>query len=334
MVTDEALAHYRFLFYQLLAHKAELKGLAIGAAQQNLSATGLANLVLPFPSLSEQRAVACLLGALDDKIELNRRTNETLEAMASAIFKSWFVDFDPVRAKMEGHQPFGMDPELALLFPDLFTPGSTGWIPSGWNLAAIDDCVTVVGGSTPSTKVPSFWGGTIAFATPKDMASLESFPLLQTARSITEAGLSTISSGLLPAGTVLLSSRAPIGYTGISEIPVAINQGFIAMKCDGELPSSFVLYWTRHSLPAIIANASGTTFLEISKKNFRPIQALVPPDPVLRAFEQLTSPLHRKIVNNLQESSLLGQLRDILLPKLMSGHLRVADVDKLVEGVV
>jgi type I restriction enzyme S subunit len=178
--------------------------------------------------------VVGILGSLDDKIELNRRMNETLEEMARALFKSWFVDFDPVRAKMAGHQPAGMDDETAALFPDSFEDSPLGEIPKGWSVTPIGEAVRAVGGGTPSTKELSFWeGGMHCWATPKDLSKLRGPVLLDTERKVTDAGLAKISSGLLPVGTVLLSSRAPVGYLAIAQVPVTVNQGFIAMICDG-----------------------------------------------------------------------------------------------------
>jgi len=155
--------------------------------------------------------------------------------------------------------------------------------------------------------------------------------LLDTDRKITAAGIATISSGLLPAGTVLLSSRAPIGYLAIAEVPTAINQGFIAMKCDGTLPNVFVLFWCRENMDLILGNANGSTFQEISKSNFRPIPVIVPPEPILNEFQERTEPLYRHIVENERESRTLAQLRDTLLPRLTSGELRIADVKTFVE---
>lgn len=199
--------------------------------------------------LEEQRAIAHILGILDDKIELNRKQNETLEAMARALFKAWFVDFEPVRAKMEGRWQrgqslLGLPAHLYDLFPDRLVESELGKIPQGWRYSRIGEEVSVCGGSTPSTKEPEFWeGGQHNWATPKDLSTLKFPVLLATGRKITDAGLEKISSGLLPSGTVLLSSRAPVGYLAIAEVPTAINQGFIAMKCDGALPNVFILYW-------------------------------------------------------------------------------------------
>ncbi len=124
-----------------------------------------------------------------------------------------------------------------------------------------------------------------------------------------------------------MSSRAPIGYFAITEVPLAVNQGFIAMVCDKSLPSHYVLRWTRENLELILGNANGTTFLEISKANFRPLKCLVPPRQILDCFGRLVEPLRARVVANLQESVTLANVRDTLLPKLLSGEIRVNDAD-------
>jgi type I restriction enzyme S subunit len=277
-----------------------------GTAIPHISPAQIRAFRFPLPSLAEQRAIAQILGALDDKIDLNRRMNETLEAMARALFKSWFVDFEP----------FG------------------GVMPDGWRISTIGEEVTVFGGSTPNTKVSGFWeGGTHHWTTPKDLSALAFPVLLDTERKITDAGLTKISSALLPAGTVLLSSRAPIGYLAITEIPTAINQGFIAMKCDGALSNVFVLQWCRANMDAIVGNANGSTFPEISKRNFRPLKITVPPQSVMADFNAQANALHQRIVANECESRTLAALRDTLLPRLLSGKLRVKEAAEIAEGI-
>ena len=259
-----------------------------------LSLTDQRRLFVTLPPLEVQEAIASMLGALDDKIELNRRMNVTLEELAQTIFKSWFVDAAATK------------------------------LPKGWRESTIGEEVRVVGGSTPSTTKPEFWaGGTHHWATPKDLAPLDSPVLLNTERKITELGLEQIGSGLLPVGTVLLSSRAPIGYMAIAEVPVAVNQGFIAMICSGSLPNHYVRLWTKQNMEAIKGRANGTTFMEISKSNFRTLPVLVPPQSLLDEFQRQVEPLHRRVVSNLEESRTLAELRDALLPKLLSGELRV-----------
>ena len=326
-VTPQPGLDTTFFFYLLRYLKPNFIGIA-----RNKQTTGLGhvtkrdlkNLRVARPDLSEQRAIAHILGTLDDKIELNRRMNETLEAMARALFKSWFVDFDPVRAKMEGRDP-GLPEDIADLFPDRLVDSQMGKIPEGWAASEIGKEVSPVGGSTPSTKEPSYWHhGQHHWATPKDLSKLWSPVLLQTSRTITNAGLARIGSGLLPVGTVLMSSRAPIGYLAICEVPTAVNQGFVAMKCNQRLPNLYVLFWCCHNLGYIRNIAGGSTFAEISKKAFRSVPVLVPPEALLGLYERLCRPLYNQIVARMKEATTLAILRNTLLPKLMSGEIQLA----------
>jgi Restriction endonuclease S subunits len=310
------------------------KFINVGAVFDSLKCADIPELRLPIPPLDEQRAVAHILESLDEKVELNRRMNETLEGIARAIFKSWFVDFNPVRAKMEGGHPYGMDAKTVTLFPESLADSELGPIPEGWKVRSIGDAVVVAGGSTPSTKEPVYWDGPHFFATPKDLAGLESRVLLRTERTISDAGLQRISSGLLPRGTVLLSSRAPIGYVAISEVPVAVNQGFIAMQCNKDLPPFYVMQWAASSVEVFKQNAGGTTFAEINKRSFRPIPVLVPPKPLLDAYEAASKPLYERITASLRESDTLVRLRDVLLPKLISGEVRIRDAEHIAEAAL
>ena len=299
--------------------------------QATLNLKEIRQIPLPWPPKNQRDAIAHILGTLDDKIELNRRMNETLEAIARALFKSWFVDFDPVRAKSKGRDP-GLPQHLADLFPDSFEDSELGEIPKGWEVKPVGELADVVGGTTPSTKQPSYWeGGKHAWATPKDLSALSVPVLLKTERRITDTGLSQIGSGLLPQGTVLLSSRAPIGYLAVAEVPVAINQGFIAMIPKTGTSNLYLLLWARVAHEDIVSRANGSTFLEISKSNFRPIPVVSPSTGVMNAFEQLVRPYYERIVYSTRESHTLTILRDTLLPKLISGELRIKDAERFVE---
>ena len=337
---SKLLPKYLYQFVRSSVFKERVAALTTGSAQPQLPIRDINRIELPLPPLEDQRAIALILGTLDDKIELNRKQNETLEAMARALFKAWFVDFEPVRAKQEGRWQRGqslpgLPGHLYDVFPDRLVESELGEIPEGWRHSTIGEEVTVCGGSTPSTKEPEFWeGGQHCWATPKDLSALKFPVLLDTDRKITDAGLAKISSGLLPVGTVLLSSRAPIGYLAIAEVPTAINQGFIAMKCDGTLPNVFVLPWCRESMDAIVGNANGSTFQEISKNNFRPLRVVVPSDPVLTSFTRSAGSLYRQLAENERESRSLARLRDTLLPKLISGELRVPDAERMVGAAV
>ena len=300
-------------------------------AVSGITGSDLIGLTIPLPPLPEQRAIAHILGTLDDKIELNRRMNETLEAMARAIFKSWFVDFDPVRAKMEG-RPTGLPKEIENLFPDSFEDSELGEIPRGWDIVPIEELATIVGGSTPSTKDLSYWNGAHYWATPKDLSALTTPVLLETERKITDKGVSQITSGQLPAGTLLLSSRAPIGYLAITEVPISINQGFIGLLPRGGISNIFLLYWAKNSNEEIMSRANGSTFLEISKRNFRTIPIARPPKNLMAFFDSINRPMFKRIVSNEKEVRGLAEIRDSLLPKLISGEIRTVLPENLEKG--
>lgn len=322
-----------FLYYLLKYLKPHFIAIA-----RNKQTTGLGHvtkadlqrLQVRIPGDQEQAALVAVIKPLDDKIEHNRRTSRALEGLARAMFKAWFVDFEPVHAKAAGGGATaypGMPPEAFAALPTTFTPPDSplGPVPKGWEVRPIGELVTVKGGATPSTKVAEYWdGGTHFWATPKDLSGLQDPVLLGTERHITDAGAECISSGVLPVNTVLLSSRAPVGYTALAKVPVAVNQGFIAMVCDGPLPPHFTLHWTRSALDEIKSRASGTTFPEISKAAFRPIPVVVPAGPVVAAFESIAKSLHDLIAAHARESRKLAELRDYLLPKLLSGEVRVA----------
>jgi type I restriction enzyme S subunit len=237
---SKLLPRFLFQFVRSPLFKEQVAALTTGSAQPQLPIRDIRRVEIPLPPLAEQKAIAAVLGALDDKIELNRRMNAKLEEMARALFQSWFVDFDPVRAKLDGREPFGLDPASAALFPDSFDGSAVGQIPNGWMIKPVGEVFDCVGGGTPSTAEPIYWeGGTHHWTTPKDFSSLQAPILLDTERKLTDEGIAKISSGLLPAGTLLLSSRAPVGYLAITAMPVAINQGFIALKCN-DFASNFV----------------------------------------------------------------------------------------------
>jgi type I restriction enzyme, S subunit len=277
------------------------------------------------PKPNEQRAIASVLGALDDKIEQNRRTARVLERLARAIFRAWFVDFEPVKAKAAGAISFPSMPQQVFdALPTSFVESEIGPVPEGWKVKVIGDVVTLKGGGTPSTKTPEYWaGGEHCWATPKDMSRLSHPVLLDTERRITDAGVDRISSGLLPAGSVLMSSRAPVGYLAIAGVATAINQGFIAMVCDETLPPVYVLNWAFASMDTIKAHASGTTFAEISKKNFRPLPIVEPASEVIRTYQYVAEPLFELLTACVREDERLARLRDYLLPQLLSGQVRV-----------
>jgi type I restriction enzyme S subunit len=294
----------------------------------------IGRLEISFPSKALQSRIAAILKSLDDRIALLRETNATLEAIAQAMFKSWFVNFDPVHAKQQGRAPEGMSEATAALFPDSFEESGLGLVPRGWKVAPIGDVVESVGGGTPDTKELSYWeDGVHCWTTPKDLSGIQAPVLLTTERKLTDKGLAKVSSGLLPAGTLLLSSRAPIGYLAIAQAPMAINQGYIAILPNSQLQPLFMLFWCRQNMEIIKGRANGSTFMEISKKAFRPIPAVVSPASVIDAFMQVAGAMFERIVSNEQQAQTLATLRDTLLPRLISGQLRLPQAETALEEV-
>ncbi|MDP1664510.1 MAG: restriction endonuclease subunit S [Methylobacter sp.] len=287
------------------------------------------------PSTDVQQLVVAVLKPIDDRIALLRKTNTTLEAIAQALFKSWFVDFDPVRAKQQGREPEGMDAEAAALFPDSFEESELGLVPSGWRVAPVGDVVEIVGGGTPNTKETEYWEpAEFAWTTPRDLSGLQSPVLLKTERLLSAKGVLKVSSGLLPIGTLLLSSRAPIGYLAIAQIPLAINQGYIAILPSSQLPPLYMYFWCKQNMEVIKSRANGSTFMEISKKAFRPIPVQVPPVDLLDNFLDVANPIFTRLTENEKQAQTLTTLRDTLLPRLISGQLRLPEAKTLLEETI
>lgn len=273
---------------------------------------------ITLPDIARQRSVANVLGSLDGKIDLNRRMAATLEEMARALFKSWFVDFDPVRAKAEGRDP-GLPAATATLFPDTF---SKDGLPVGWRERPFGDVFEIRNGNTPSTDEARYWGGDHYWATPKDLSPLKSPVLLRTDRTLSADGVSVVNSGLLPAGSVLISTRAPIGYLAFATCPVAINQGMAGIV-GKELSTAYAWLWCAANIDTFLAVAGGSTFPEISKGTLRKLPMLVPNAHVSEAFAACVDPIVARLVELARENDQLATLRDTLLPRLISGGLRI-----------
>ena len=333
---EERIANPKFISYYLRLSETKewLVRHAVGATMPNLNTGILSAVPITLPPLKTQLEIAAILGALDDRITLLRETNATLEAIAQALFKSWFVDFDPVRAKMEGRTPEGMDEATAALFPDGFETSELGEVPRGWRVMPVGDAIEAVGGATPDTKNEAFWEPPVhCWTSPKDLSGIAAPVLLDTERKVSDQGLAKIGSGLLPSGTLLMSSRAPIGYLALAQVPLAINQGYIAMLPGGLLPPLYMYFWCRHNMDNIKGRANGSTFMEISKKAFRPIPVLVPTNDLVTAFTATTEALFARLAANEHQAQTLSTLRDTLLPRLISGQQRLPEAEAMVREV-
>jgi type I restriction enzyme S subunit len=277
------------------------------------------------PDMRVQKSIAAILSALDKKIAVNTSRSETLEKIAQTLFKSWFIDFEPVKAKIAGQKPSGIDDVTARLFPDSMEDSELGPIPSGWKLSQIGDEVDCVGGATPSTSNSDFWDGDIFWTTPKDLSRQVGIITTSSERRITSKGLQKISSGLLPVHSVLMSSRAPIGYLSINAVPTAINQGFIALRVSERFTPLYLLFWLQIKMSEIKNRAGGGTFAEISRTAFKSIPFIVPNEEVLQKFAEIAEPILLQLGTLTLQNQRLIELRDALLPRLMSGALQIPE---------
>ncbi len=207
----------------------------------------LENLEVALPSLSEQRSIAQILGTLDDKIELNRRMNETLEQMAHTLFKSWFVDFTPVCAKMDGRWQrgeslAGLPAELYHLFSDWLVPSILGEIPDGWTVGVLADMVQLFSGGTPKTSVGEYWNGSIPWYTPKDAPTLSNVFAIDTQRYVSQSGVDNSATQVLPAKTTVISARGTVGRLACLSESMAMNQTCYGIRGIEKYPDWFT-YW-------------------------------------------------------------------------------------------
>jgi type I restriction enzyme S subunit len=280
------------------------------------------------PSLPEQRAIAHILSTLDDKIELNRRVNETLEAMARALFKSWFIDFDPVRAKVAGRDP-GLPADIAALFPDSFEDSDLGEVPEGWKVQPFSDIVDIIGGGTPKTTVPEYWGGDIPWFSVVDAPRASDVWVVDTEKKITQEGVEMSSTRIVPVGSTIISARGTVGRLALVGAPMAMNQSCYGLQGKAEGSSSFTYYSTRRLVAVLQQHAHGSVFDTITRDTLAGVSIPVPPANVTQAFEFRVNPIVEQLRATLFESRTLAALRNTLLPKLLSGEIQVVGVSPL-----
>jgi type I restriction enzyme S subunit len=273
---------------------------------------------IPYPG--QQRRIGEILGALDDKIELNRRVSQTLESMARALFKSWFVHFDPIRAKADGND-HGLSSEIADIFPSSAVDSEFGEIPSGWKMGSILMQARLLSGGTPATDRPEYWNGAIPWVSARDVSQCDGLFLTKTDRTVTPAGLTQISSRLLPANvTVVVARGATTGRMAILGNEMAINQTCYGFESLDGTPFTLHLQ-IDDAIEALLRSAHGSIFNTITTNSFESLPVVLPPLPVRRNFEDVTRLLFSGILANERESSSLRALRDSLLPRLVSGNL-------------
>ena len=303
------------------------------SGRQRVSWQSIAAYQFAFPSPEERRETARVLSTLDDRITLLRETNATLEAIAQALFKSWFVDFDPVRAKMEGRTPEGMDEATAALFPDGFETSELGEVPRGWRQQTFRDTIQIIGGGTPKTSNPDFWGGDIPWFSVVDAPRSSDVFVIDTEKYITDAGLHGSSTKLLPVGTTIISARGTVGKLALTGRAMAMNQSCYGLR--GKAGDTYFTYFSATRLvQQLQQRAHGSVFDTITQETFAGIHVAYPQPPVIEAFDVAVSPLMARIRENLFQAQTLSTLRDTLLPRLISGQLRLPEAQAAVEAAL
>ena len=319
---SKSIASCRYLFFVISHQVNHLKELSVGSATKFLTKTILNNLPVALPRLEEQERIAELLGALDDRITLLRETNATLEAIAQALFKSWFVDFDPVRAKQEGRAPEGMSDATAALFPDGFEESELGLVPRGWRYSTVGESFILTMGQSPPGDTYNETRDGLPFYQGRTDFGFR-FP--------SQRVYCSAPTRIAEPGDTLVSVRAPVGDVNMALEKCCLGRGVAGLRhirgCN-----SFAFY-TLKGLRARfdLFDSEGTVFGSINKKDFRGLPVLSPSDDVLFAFDDIVTPIDRRVIENEEQMRTLSALRDTLLPRLISGQLRLPEAAALIE---
>ena len=302
-----------FLYYYTKTKVNELKGNSHGSVFDTITRATFDNIICLLPPLEEQRRIAGILGAIDDKIENNRRINTNLELQAQALYKQWFVDFEFPNEEGKPYKSSGgkmVDSEL-------------GQIPEGWSVGKLEDIGDIIGGGTPSKAVAEYYTKNgIAWITPKDLSVSHSKFTSKGETDITELGYKNSSAKIIPRGSVLFSSRAPIGYISIAKNDICTNQGFKSVVPNNGC-TAFVYYFLLSNTENIESKATGSTFKEASGALMKSLELVIPSEDILEKFEKIMSPIFELQEKFEAENETLTTLRDTLLPKLMNGEIKL-----------
>ena len=314
IMESNGLCDIRYICY--LLNVIDISGYITGSAQPKLNQANLLAISFSLPPLEVQKKIVNILSAIDDKIENNRRINDNLEQQAQALYKQWFVDFEFPNEEGNPYKSSG----------GKMVDSEQGTIPDEWGIGRLEDVGDIIGGGTPSKAVLDYYTKDgIAWITPKDLSITQTKFTSKGEIDITELGYSNSSAKIMPRGSVLFSSRAPIGYISIAKNEVCTNQGFKSVvPHNGH--TAFIYYFLLTNTSNIESQASGSTFKEASGALMKALNIVIPNDSILDAFEKIISPIFDAQENLEEENLKLATLRDSLLPKLMSGELSVDDV--------
>ena len=300
---NEEELNIRYLCYALNQQLRLLKTMSSGSTTKFLTVRMLDNLDIPLLGINIQTQIVNILSAYDDLIENNQKQIKLLEEAAQRLYKEWFVN---------------------LRFPGHENTKIVDGVPEGWRVASIADICDTVGGGTPSTKIQSYYEkGDILWVTPTDITRNFSLALLDTEKKITPEGLKNSSAKMLPAETILMTSRASVGFFGMCKYEVCTNQGFISCIPKRENLQMYLLFNLKSRVEEIRQKAGGSTYLEISKTVFRELKIILPKDEVLAEYQKNVHDIFDEIYCRTEMIKSLVDMRNRLLPKLMSGEVEV-----------
>ena len=343
-----------FIYYALKSSKFQnyIKSQATGSTIKNVSLKLLRDYVLELPDIIQQKRISKILSNLDDKIRINNQINQTLESIAQAIFKSWFIDFEPVRAKIAAKQE-GKDPEraamcaisgkseaelkqmakedfaelqaTAALFPDELVESELGTVPKGWSVQKIKDFGRVICGKTPSKSIAEYYGNDIPFIKIPDMH--HDVFVLDSFEKLSEKGSNSQANKILPRGSICVSCIATVGKVIITHQPSQTNQQINSIVPDLPIYTYF-LYFLMGEKERLFHDlaSGGSATLNMNTSTFSNVDILMPNSKIIEAYDGVVSRIFDEILHNLKLSFLLSDMRDTLLPKLLSGELDVSDL--------
>ncbi len=304
---ERAIADPEFFFnyFRSPVGRSRIRAIVGGAAVKGIRGSDLKLIKVHVPPLDEQIVIRQVVALYDDLIATNQRRIALLEEAARRLYREWFVQL-----RFPGHES---------------VPVKDG-VPQGWLTLTLGDVCDALGGGTPSTARPEYWGGDVVWVTPTDVTRNDCLVMLDSEKKITEVGLANSSAKLVPPETILMTSRASIGFFALMDKPACTNQGFISVLPRHDNSRMFLLFNLLGRVEEMIGLATGATFKELSKKTFRALPVLWPTDALLKSYEDKTYPLIQQVRLIKKQNQELTKARDLLLPKLMSGQLDVSGI--------
>jgi type I restriction enzyme S subunit len=325
-----AINNYPIVFVKAIIETKlpELLLKATGSVFSNVNKEMIAGISIRNISVNEAKSIGSTLKSIEDQISLLRKSNSTLEAIAQTLFKSWFVDFDPVRAKSAGKLPDGIDEATTALFPDSFEQSELGEIPKGWKISNIGSELTTILGGTPSRERPEFWNdGVVSWI---NSGKVNEFRITTASELITEEALLKSATKLLPARTTVIAiTGATLGQVSIVEIEACTNQSVVGLIQNEKFSTEYIYFWINFNIKKLISSQTGGAQQHINKGNVEDLHLLVPNIKILNKFKSISQPLFLKVAENCFQINTLRNIRGTLLPRLISGQLGLPDLEEI-----